>query len=46
MVAETVSIEMASAVNGHKSNAMALQNYAVGHQKRIRENVKRLDIKF
>ncbi|WP_300440380.1 site-specific integrase [Christiangramia sp.] len=41
MIAEKVNIDMASAVNGHKSNTMAEHHYAVGQQKRILNNIKK-----
>ena len=46
MIAEKVNLDMASAVNGHKSNTMAEHHYAVGHKKRILNNIKKLDISF
>lgn len=46
LVAESVDMNMASAVNGHKSNQMALKHYAVNHQKRVLESMKRLDVEL
>lgn len=46
LIAEQAGLKMASAVNGHKSEAMALNHYAVNHEKRILETMKKLNISF
>jgi hypothetical protein len=39
-----MDINMASAVNGHKSNKMALNHYAVNQSKRVMESMKHIDV--
>lgn len=46
LVAETIDMDMASAVNGHKSNNMALQHYAVNHKKRVLEKMKKINVEL
>ncbi len=46
MVADSINLNMASAVNGHKSTTMAVNHYAVNHKKRILETMKNLDIRL
>lgn len=46
LIAESIDINMASAVNGHKSNQMALQHYAVNHEKRLLESMKKINVKL
>ena len=44
LIAESIDLNTASAVNGHKSTQMALKHYAVNHDKRMLENMKRIDV--
>lgn len=44
LVAENIDLNMASAVNGHKSNQMVLQHYAVNQDKRVLDRMKKIDI--
>lgn len=44
LIAESMDLNMASAVNGHKSNKMALEHYAVNQNKRLMESMKHIDV--
>ncbi|HET8885875.1 MAG TPA: tyrosine-type recombinase/integrase [Salinimicrobium sp.] len=46
LIAEAVDINMASAVNGHKSTHMAVEHYAVNHKKRLMESMKKINVQF